>query len=135
MAAYQKPPNGQANGGSYLLTFDLDDAAQAAAWEKAQELASQRKLKHVLVGLLLAIRTVEEQTGKPIDMTMFMAQFVTNLVLGNQQRMAFSASTSPTELPSMFAGTEDREDPLKARQAFVGGMGDLFADDDDDDWS
>jgi len=63
---YQKPPNGQAQSGSYLLVFDLDDEAQAKAWEVAQQLASQRKLKHVLVGLLLAVHTVQEQTGKEI---------------------------------------------------------------------
>lgn len=72
----QKPPNGQANSGTYLLTFDLDDPAQVMAWEKAQDLAGQRKLKHVLTGMLLAIDTVERHTGKPIDMTVFMAQFV-----------------------------------------------------------
>ena len=52
---YQKPPNGQAQSGSYLLVFDLDDEAQAKAWSVAQQLTSQRKLKHVLVGMLLAI--------------------------------------------------------------------------------
>lgn len=72
----QKPPNGQANSGTYLLTFDLDDPAQVVAWEKAQELAGQRKLKHVLTGMLLAIETVERHTGKPVDMTVFMAQLV-----------------------------------------------------------
>lgn len=132
---YQKPPNGQASGGTYLLTFDLDDPAQVIAWDKAQELASQRKLKHVLTGLLLAIHTVEEHTGKPIDMTVFMAQFVSNLVLGGQSRPIFNAATLPEELPSMFAGTEDRADPLETRQAFVGSMGNLFSADDEDEWS
>lgn len=127
----QKPPNGQAAGGAYLLTFDLDDPAQVAAWEKAQELASQRKLKHVLTGLLLAIDTVERHTGKPVDMTMFMAQFVSNLVMGGGGMPAYTPTTRPEELPSMFAGTEDRADPAEARQAFAGGMGNLFSDDDE----
>lgn len=130
-----KPPNGQANSGTYLLTFDLDDPAQVKAWEKAQDLAGRRKLKHVLTGLLLAIDTVERHTGKPVDMTMFMAQFVTNLVLGGQPRPVYTATTNPEELPSMFAGTEDRADPRAARQAFAGGMGNLFSDDDEDDWN
>jgi len=134
-ARYQKPPNGQANGGTYLLSFDLDDPAQVIAWDKAQELASQRKLKHVLTGMLLAIHTVEEHTGKPIDMTMFMAQFVSNLVLGGQRMPTFTAATLPEELPSMFAGTEDRADPTEARQAFAGSMGNLFSDDSDDEWN
>lgn len=131
----QKPPNGQANSGTYLLTFDLDDPAQVTAWEKAQELASQRKLKHVLTGLLLAIDTVERHTGKPIDMTVFMAQFVSNLVLGGQAMPAYTPTTNPEELPSMFAGTEDRADPMEARQAFAGSMGNLFSSDDEDEWN
>lgn len=130
----QKPPNGQANSGTYLLTFDLDDPAQRVAWEKAQALASERKLKHVLTGLLLAIDTVERHTGKPIDMTVFMAQFVSNLVLGGQAVPTYTPAINPEELPSMFAGTEDRADPLEARQAFAGGMGNLFSD-DEDDWN
>ena len=77
---YQKPPNGQAESGSYLLVFDLDDEAQAKAWEVAQELASQRKLKHVLVGMLLAVHTVQEHTGKALDLLQFMASFITNMI-------------------------------------------------------
>jgi hypothetical protein len=130
----RKPPNGQAASGTYLLTFDLDDPAQVVAWEKAQDLASQRKLKHVLTGLLLAIDTVERHTGKPVDMTVFMAQFVSNLVMGGQGMSTYTTATSPEELPSMFAGTEDRADPLAARQAFAGSMGNLFSDDDEDEW-
>jgi hypothetical protein len=129
---YQKPPNGQANGGSYLLTFDLDDEGQAKAWEVAQQLAAQRKLKHVLVGMLLAVHTVQEATGKQIDMTEFMAQFITSMVLGGGGVYASRAITEPEELPSAFAGTAERIDPLEARQAFAGGMGNLF--DGDDDW-
>lgn len=127
---YQKPPNGQANGGSYLLTFDLDDEGQAKAWAVAQQLAAQRKLKHVLVGMLLAVYTVQEHTGKQIDMTEFMAQFITSMVLGGRGQ---TVVTEPDELPSAFAGTEERVDPLEARQAFAGSMGNLF-DDGDDEW-
>jgi hypothetical protein len=130
--SYQKPPNGQASGGSYLLTFDLDDEGQSKAWEVAQQLASQRKLKHVLVGMLLAVHTVQEHTGRQIDMTEFMAQFITNMVMGGGGQYAVSAITEPGELPSAFAGTAERVDPLEARQAFAGGMGNLF--DDDDEW-
>ena len=128
----QKPPNGQAQSNSYLLVFDLDDEGQAKAWDVAQQLAAQRKLKHVLVGMLLAVHTVQEHTGRQIDMTEFMAQFVTNMVIGGRGLPVLRDDTQPDELPSMFAGTEDRADPLEARQAFAGGMGNLF--DDDDDW-
>ena len=131
----QKPPNGQASGGSYLLTFDLDDEGQAKAWEVAQQLAGQRKLKHVLVGMLLAVHTVQEHTGKQVDMTEFMAQFVTNMVLGGRALPVMTATTAPEELPSAFAGTAERVDPLEARQAFAGGMGNLFGDDDEDEWA
>ncbi len=127
---YQKPPNGQASGGSYLLTFDLDDEGQAKAWDVAQQLASQRKLKHVLVGMLLAVHTVQEATGKQVDMTEFMAQFITRMVLGGSYTPM--TLTEPDELPSAFAGTAERVDPLEARQAFAGGMGNLF--DTTDDW-
>ena len=129
----QKPPNGQANSGTYLLAFDLDDPTQAAAWEKAQDLASRRKLKHVLTGLLLAIDTVERHTGKPIDMTTFMAQFVSSLVMGGQLLPTHPPAVNPEELPSIFAGTEDRVNPTEARRAFAGGMGNLFSDDDEDE--
>lgn len=128
----QKPPNGQAQSNSYLLVFDLDDEGQAKAWDVAQQLAAQRKLKHVLVGMLLAVHTVQEHTGRQIDMTEFMAQFVTNMVIGGRGLPVLRDDTQPDELPSMFAGTEDRADPLEARQAFAGGMGNLF--DADDDW-
>lgn len=132
----QKSLNGQAKGGTYLLTFNLDNAGETRAWEMAQNLAGQRKLKQVLTGMLLAIRTVEEHTGKPIDMTHFMAQFVTQLVLGGKTGgyAPLPPIPQPEELPSMFAGTEDRADPLQARQAFAGGMGNLFGDDDEDEW-
>jgi hypothetical protein len=128
----QKPPNGQAQSNSYLLVFDLDDEGQAKAWEVAQQLAAQRKLKHVLVGMLLAVHTVQEHTGRQIDMTEFMAQFVTNMVIGGRGLPVLRDDTQPDELPSMFAGTEDRADPLEARQAFAGGMGNLF--DDEEEW-
>lgn len=131
---YQKPPNGQAASGSYLLVFDLDDAAQAKAWAVAQDLASQRKLKHVLVGMLLAVHTVQEQTGKTLDLLQFMASFITGLIHGRSgtySGLEITEATEPEELPSMFAGTADHVDPSEAREAFSVGMGNLFGDDDE----
>jgi hypothetical protein len=132
---YQKPPNGQAQSGSYLLVFDLDDEAQAKAWEVAQQLASQRKLKHVLVGLLLAVHTVQEQTGKALDLLQFMASFITGLIHGGGggYGVQITEATEQEELPSMFAGTDDHADPTGARENFSAGMGDLFGDDDEND--
>ena len=128
-----KPPNGQGKSGSYLLVFDLDDPGQAKAWAVAQQLTSQRKLKHVLVGMLLAVHTVQEQTGKTLDLLQFIASFVTSMVHGGntQGGMYITENTAPDELPSMFAGTEDHADPVQARENFSSGMGDLFEDDDD----
>lgn len=130
---YQKPPNGQAQSGSYLLVFDLDDEAQAKAWDVAQQLASQRKLKHVLVGMLLAVHTVQEQTGKSLDLLQFMASFITGLIHGGGggYGVQITEMTEPEELPSMFAGTDDHADPTEARENFSAGMGDLFGDDED----
>ena len=137
---YQKPPNGQAQSGSYLLVFDLDDEAQAKAWDVAQQLTSQRKLKHVLVGMLLAVHTVQEQTGKSLDLLQFMASFITGLIHGGGggygvagYNRTITEATEPEELPSMFAGTDDHADPAEARENFSAGMGDLFSDDEDDD--
>ena len=130
-----KSPNGQSQSGSYLLVFNLKDEGQAKAWEVAQELAGQRKLKHVLVGLLLAVYTVQQQTGKTIDLLQFIASFVSGLVHGGGQGYApveITENTQPDELPSMFAGTDDHADPMETREAFSTGMGDLFGDDDDD---
>jgi len=131
----RKPPNGQAKSGSYLLVFDLDDEGQAKAWDVAQQLASQRKLKHVLVGMLLAVHTVQEQTGKALDLLQFMASFITGLIHGGGggYGVQITEATEPEELPSMFAGTEDHADPTEARENFSVGMGDLFGDDDEDD--
>lgn len=128
---YQKPPNGQAESGSYLLVFDLDDEGQAKAWEVAQELASQRKLKHVLVGMLLAVHTVQAKTGKTLDLLQFMASFITGLTGQRVGGMMIDEMTAPEALPSMFAGTDNHVDPGEARENFSVGMGDLFADDDD----
>ncbi|MEL6149025.1 MAG: hypothetical protein AAFV33_00055 [Chloroflexota bacterium] len=130
---YQKPPNGQAQSGSYLLVFDLDDEAQAKAWRVAQQLTSQRKLKHVLVGMLLAVHTVQEQTGKSLDLLQFMASFITGLIHGGGggYGVRITEATAPEELPSMFAGTDDHADPTEARENFSAGMGDLFGDDED----
>ncbi len=133
---YQKPPNGQAESGSYLLVFDLDDEAQAKAWDVAQELASQRKLKHVLVGMLLAVHTVQEQTGKTLDLLQFMASFITGLIHGRgggYGGVQITDATEPEELPSMFAGTDDHIDPSDARETFSVGMGNLFEDEDEDE--
>ena len=132
---YQKPPNGQAKSGSYLLVFDLDDEGQAKAWTVAQQLTSQRKLKHVLVGMLLAVHTVQEQTGKTLDLLQFMASFISSMVHGGgggYGNIEITETTEPEELPSMFAGTEDHADPTEARENFSAGMGNLFDDDDDD---
>lgn len=134
--AYSKPANGQANSGSYLLVFDLDDEGQRKAWEVAQQLASQRKLKHVLVGLLLAIHTVQEQTGRAVDLLQFMASFITGLITGSNRGwggVQITEVTAPEELPSMFAGTEDHANPAEARENFASGMGNLFDMDNDDD--
>ena len=114
--------------GSYFLVFDLDDEAQAKAWEVAQLLASQRKLKHVLVGMLPAVHAVLEQTGKMLDLLQFMATTAT------VARYEITEATAPEELPSMFAGAEDHADPAKAWQNFSARMGDLFSD-DDDEWN
>ena len=132
---YQKPPNGQGESGSYLLVFDLDDEAQAKAWAVAQQLTSQRKLKHVLVGMLLAVHTVQEQTGKTLDLLQFMASFITGMIHGRGGGYAITENTSPEELPSMFAGTADHADPAEARENFSAGMGNLFDDDDDEIWN
>jgi hypothetical protein len=132
--SYQKSPNGQANSGSYLLVFDLDDDAQAKAWEVAQQLAGQRKLKHVLVGMLLAIHTVQQQTGKAIDLLQFMAAFITGLITDGSRgygTIPISEGMTPEELPSMFAGTDDHADPGQARQNFAVSMGNLFEADED----
>ena len=130
----QKPPNGQAQSGSYLLVFDLDDEGQAKAWEVAQQLASQRKLKHVLVGLLLAVHTVQEQTGKTLDLLQFIARFITGIVHGGGGGSGMiTEATVPDELPSMFTGTDNHADPTEARENFSAGMGDLFGDGGDDD--
>lgn len=126
--SYQKPPNGKAKSGSYLLVFDLDDEGQRKAWEIAQQLASQRKLKHVLVGMLLAIHTVQEQTGRAIDLMQFRASFITGLVTGRSGglgMMALSEDVEPGELPSMFAGTEGHTNPSETRENFASGMGDF----------
>jgi hypothetical protein len=131
---YQKPPNGKAESGSYLLVFDLDDDGQAKAWEVAQQLASQRKLKHVLVGMLLAIHTVQEQTGKTLDLLQFMASFITSMIHGDRGGyggMGITEITQPEELPSMFAGTDNHADPMEARENFSSSMGNLFGDEDD----
>jgi hypothetical protein len=134
--ARKKPPNGQAKSGTYLLVFDLDDEGQSKAWDVAQQLTSQRKLKHVLVGMLLAIHTVQEETGKSLDLLQFMASFITGLINGKgggYGGMDITEETEPEELPSMFAGTDDHADPQEARENFSAGMGDLFGDDDDSD--
>lgn len=132
----QKPANGQAQSGSYLLVFDLDDEGQAKAWEIAQQLAAQRKLKHVLVGLLLAIYTVQQETGRVIDLLQFISRFVTGLVTGNRVGgIDITPDLRPEELPSMFAGTDDHADPMETRENFAVGMGNLFEDDEDDLWN
>jgi hypothetical protein len=133
----KKPPNGQAQSNSYLLVFDLDDESQRKAWEIAQQLASQRKLKHVLVSLLVAIHSVQEKTGKVVDLIDFVSQFITGMVFGlkGQSHYQITASTTLDELPVAFIGTDDHADPTEARENFAIGMGDLFADDDDDIWS
>jgi len=134
---YQKPPNGQAKSGSYLLVFDLDDDAQYKAWEVAQQLASQRKLKHVLVGMLLAVHTVQDQTGKALDLLQFMASFITSMIHGERRgygSIEITETTHPEELPTMFAGTDDHANPSEARNNFSTGMGNLFEDDDEDLW-
>ncbi|MBZ0275963.1 MAG: hypothetical protein K8I60_07460 [Anaerolineae bacterium] len=136
-AQSQKPANGQGQSGSYLLVFDLSDEAQAKAWEVAQELASQRKLKHVLVGMLLAVHTVQKHTGRAIDLLQFMAAFITGLVQGpngNYSGIPITEITMPEELPSMFAGTDNHAAPTEARENFSAGMGNLFGADDDDLW-
>jgi len=130
----QKSPNGQAQAGSYLLVFDLHDEGQVKAWQIAQELAGQRKLKYVLVGLLLAVYTIKQQTGKLPDLLQFMAAFISGLVSGGgRYHPLITQDTPPEDLPNMFAGTADHANPLDARENFSAGMGNLF-DDEDELW-
>jgi len=130
----EKSPNGQAQAGSYLLVFDLDDEGQVKAWQVAQELASQRKLKYVLVALLLAVYTIKQQTGKLPDLLQFMAAFISGLVSGGGgYHPLITQDTPPEDLPNIFAGTADHINPLDARENFSAGMGNLF-DDDDELW-
>jgi hypothetical protein len=136
---YKKPPNGQAHSGSYLLVFDLDDPAQAKAWKMAQELAAGRKLKHVLVGLLLALYNVQQATGKALDMTEFLARFVVGMVrtpVTDSPKSIEEARTSVVlEVPNLAPNSEifkqksAKESITAARSAFAGGMGNLFDDD------
>jgi len=130
----RKPANGQAQSGSYLLVFDLDDEGQQKAWQVAQQLAGQRKLKHVLVGFLLAVHNVQEKTGKVIDLLDFMAQFITGMVFGlkGQSHYTITEDTTPEELPVAFIGTDDHADPLEARENFAYSIGDLFGEDDEE---
>jgi hypothetical protein len=77
---------------------------------------------------------VQEHTGRQVDMLEFTAQFITAMVSGGSySQFPMGADTDPRALPTAFVGTEDHADPLEARQAFAGGMGNLF-DDDDDVW-
>jgi hypothetical protein len=135
MRASAKSPNGQANSNAYLLVFDLDDESQAKAWKVAQQLAAERKLKQVLIGLLLAVHTVQEMTRKRIDLTEFIASFVTGMVVGSSVHAMpyITPATTPEELPTIFAGTDNHADPLEAREAFSAGIGNLF-DEEDDIW-
>ena len=134
-ASYQKPLNGHGESGTYLLVFDLDDEGQRKAWEVSRQLASQRKLKHVLVGMLLAIYTVQEQTGKALDLLEFMAQFITGMVFGGTNKgYSITEDTKMEDLPGAFIGTQDHADPMEARENFSVGMGNLFDDDADDLW-
>ena len=132
----KKPPNGQAQSNSYLLVFDLDDESQRKAWEIAQQLASQRKLKHVLVSSLVAIHTVQEKTGKVVDLIDFVSQFITGMVFGlkTQSNYQITESTTLDDLPVAFIGTDNHADPTEARENFAIGMGDLFGEDDEDDF-
>jgi hypothetical protein len=110
----------------------VDDDGQRKAWEIAQQLASQRKLKHVLVGFLLAVHTVQEKTGKVIDILDFMAQFITGMVFGlkGQSYYQITESTTLDDLPVAFIGTDDHAGPMEARENFAIGIGDLFAEED-----
>lgn len=136
MKSAVKPPNGMATCNAYKLTFDPDDENQVKARAVAQQLAGQRKLKQALIGLLLAVHTVQEKTGRQIDLTEFMASFITGLVVGGSAlpaRVEITPATTPDELPTIFAGTDNHVDPLEARQTFSAGLGHLF-DEDEDIW-
>jgi Na+/citrate or Na+/malate symporter len=57
--------------------------------------------------LLLAVHTVQEQTGKALDLLQFMAAFITGLINsggGGYGTMAITEATAQGELPSIFAG-------------------------------
>jgi hypothetical protein len=113
--------------------FDLDDESQAKAWRVAQQLAAERKLKQVLIGLLLAVHTVQEMTRKRIDLTEFIASFITGMVVGNNAPAMprITPTTTPEELPTIFAGTDNHVDPFEAREAFSAGIGNLFGEEGD----
>ena len=95
----------------------------------------RRKVKGNWVSLdLLAVQTVQQKTGRVIDLIDFMAQFVTGLVSGNifARSPCITNETTPDELPSLLAGTTQHTDPGEARENFAMGMGNLFGDEDDD---
>ena len=90
----------------------------------------------IWVGFLLAVHTVQEKTGRVIDLMEFMAQFITGLVSGAAHTTSsrITEETTPEELPSAFVGTTHHADPEEARENFAIGMGDLFADDGENIW-
>jgi hypothetical protein len=135
MLSVQKSPNGQARSKSYLLVFDETDDSEMKAWKVAQELASERKLKQVLIGLLVAVHNVQHRTGKKLDLIDFMASFITGLVTGGTAypMLTVTDQTSEEDLPIPFVGTADHVDPAEARQTFSAGLSNLF-DEDDDLW-
>ena len=132
---YQKPRNGQGESGTYLLKFNLDDEVERRAWEVKQMLAAESKLKSVLIGFLLAVRAVEEQTGREVDMMEFTARFVSSMVTSRPMSgMNVTPDLDPSDLPTAFIGTAEHADPAEARGNFAANLGGLFDDEDDDLW-
>lgn len=116
----RKPPNGSASSNTYLLTFDIKDEGERKAWEVAQQLASDRKLKSVLISLLLAIHTIQTQTRKTIDVVNLASRLIAGLVFGpTQPTISLQAET---EYTTPVIGSAQTGDQVEARKNMVKSM-------------
>ena len=131
----EQAKNGEGEAGSYLLVFDRTKDAEERAWQMTRKLAAQRRLKHTLLGFLLALDEIRERTGKDHSVEEMMASFISSMSMDRQQNSAYAQPSLPPlgdlseDIPALIVGSADHVDPDEARDQLALGMGDLFGDD------
>lgn len=120
--------NGQAIVPALSIEFDLDNPAQARAWEVANRLAANYGVrKSLLVAFFNALADFKELTGRDMTTEMVSGLFMARAMTGIGGR-EIVGGPPPSTLPDdeIIATSSQKKTAVETAKQFTGKMGNLF---------